>query len=78
MQKLRGRTRSFYHFIHCEVEFEVWIRGWQVYPGTLSCSHLAFYTDHLDGTRTDAFWQEGWLEGAWCLKAYMDVCVTMY
>lgn len=62
-----GRTCSFYHFIHCEVEFEVWICGWQVYPGTLSCSRRAFYTDSWGGSYgpvTAFFRHGGWLETA--------------
>ena len=43
MQMQCRRTHIFYHVIHCEVEFEVWIYGLQVYPGTLSCCHLAFH-----------------------------------
>lgn len=43
MQKLHGRTWSLYRSIYCEVEFEVGICGWQVYPGTLRLLSPVFF-----------------------------------
>lgn len=51
-----------------------WIRGWQVYPGTLSCGFIFFFSisDLLL-----FFPSRKELVVLWCLKACVNTCVTM-
>lgn len=83
MQAMCRPTCSFYRFIRCEVEFEVWI----LWLASLSRNSelifppRVFNTDHLrrfTQTSDSASWQEGWLGAACCSKASVYMCAATY
>lgn len=72
---------SSYHFTHREVEFEgldLWLASLSRHIKLLSPGFLYRPLTRFIWTSYSIFLQEGWLGAAWCWKACVNVCVTIY